>query len=320
MAGNKSKRFFCSRAFPTAFALSCLITLCLLRGDASADYLLSLLSRVLVLSVITVGAVFIFTVGAFGISLGASTLLGLSAGAAVYGATGSIALAFLTCVGVPTVACLISSMLSTLFDLPAYVTAALMLGLLGSGARVILEAHGGEIYTNLLGNNPFDTVGARLWFFLLYFALCVIIYHVTPVGKRQKALGDDRDMARLTGISRRWYVGIGFLMAGLGVGLGAFLILCSRPSITVSSVSDLGFNIIFAILLGGMSLSGGSKSRLLSSVIGSFSAIFLSEILREIFGHAPTYLGISQGIRGVILLIFMVMFARNDKKGDENAG
>ena len=320
MKENKGERSLFGLVIPIMFLLACVILLFPLRGGFSKDYLLILLSRSLVLSIITVGAVFVFTVGAFGISLGASTLFGVSLGAAVYETTGSIALSFVVSVGAPALSCVISSVLSTFFNLPAYVTAALMLALLGSAARVTLESRGGEIFTGLSGNTVFDSLRFRAIFFAFYMLLCVFLFHFCPVGRKQKALGDDRHKARLMGVSRRWYSAVAFLVAGLGVGLGAFLILCSGDSVSKSSVSDLGFNIIFAILLGGMSLSGGSGSRLSSAVMGSFSAIFISEILYEVFGHKMQYLGLSQMIRGGILLIFMVISSKNIQNGGKNAG
>ena len=285
----------------------CAISLLLIRRGMPWEYFISLISRAVVLSIITMGAVFVFTIGAFGISLGASTLMGVSFGALVYEGTDNIFLGLLACVGAPVCGCVISSALSSLFSLPPYVTAALMLGLFGSVARLILQLRGGEIVTGLGGGIWLNSPWARLLCFGLFFGFCILLYHIFPVGKRQKELGDNRDRARLLGLSRSILSLIGFFVAGLGVGIGSFLILCSFPSVDRGSVSDLGFNIIFAIILGGMSLSGGSRSHLSSAIWGSFSAIFLSEIIYAACADSPLFSGLSQIIRGGILLILMAI-------------
>lgn len=292
------------------FTLACFVALIFLRGRSTFDggYLLALASRIAVLSIITMGGVFVFTVGAFGISLGASTLLGVSVGALVYMRTQSVLLCALVCIATPVITCIVSSLLSMVFKLPAYVTAALMLSLLAASARLILDSNGGEIYTGLDRSSIFNQHSSRFICFIAYTAFCVIAYVISPVGARQKALGDNKEQARLLGISLKLYSAIGFLIAGLGVGIGAYLILCSYPSVNAGSVNDLGFNIIFAILLGGMTLDGGSQSALGAAIAGSSSAILLSEIIFHILPQGESYAAYSQIIRALILLIFMAVW------------
>lgn len=281
----------------------------LLKGGIEAEYLAYLLSRAAVLCIITLGAIIVFSLGAFGISLGVSTLVSVATGAFVYAETDSLALSFVVCLLVPVIGCLASSLLSVVFSLPAYVTAALMLGIFGSVARLVPGIEGG-IFTGLGEGSPYSSLLSRLTFLALFFIFCYVLYCILPIGKKQRAIGEDPAVARLMGISRRLYSSIGFAVAGLGVGLGGFLILCSYPSISRASVSDLGFNIIFAIILGGMSLRGGASSRLSAAVVGSMSAILLGEVIFLLMGEAKVFAPLSQIIRGTVLLIFMALSAR----------
>ena len=50
--------------------------------------------------------------------------------------------------------------------------------------------------------------------------------------------------AALTGIESNKYTIIAFVMAGLGVGLGAFLTLVYTPSVTTTTASSIGMNIL----------------------------------------------------------------------------
>lgn len=45
-------------------------------------------------------------------------------------------------------------------------------------------------------------------------------------------------------------------MAGIGVGIGAFMTLVYTPSVTTTTAGDIGMNIMVAIVFGGMPISG----------------------------------------------------------------
>ena len=171
----------------------------------------------------------------------------------------------------------------------------------------------GKIYTGL-GEGGIASLSSRFFMFFLYCVFCVVVYHFTPIGQRLKMLGDSQASARVAGISRRVYSLIGFGIAGISVGIGGFLILNSYPYVAKGSVSDLGFNIILSVVLGGMPISGGSKSRLISSVFGSFSAILLSDVINMIPVSADAVAGISQLFRAVVLICAMC-FVRDERGG-----
>ena len=85
-------------------------------------------------------------------------------------------------------------------------------------------------------------------------------------------------------------------MAGLGVGLGAFLTLVYTPSVTTTTASSIGMNIFIAIVFGGMPISGGARSRIYAALVGGFSFILLNDILELVIDGSAAY-GITQVIR-----------------------
>lgn len=302
----------------TACALSAVLFI-MSGGSIDARRVRGLISEALVLSIICMGSVFIFSSGAFGISLGASTLMGVAIGGAVYAGSDSMLAAFFACVSATVIGSISSSLLSCLFKLPKYVSAAVMLAIFGSAARAVIEMHGGAIYTGLGGGRYADSLYMRILFFVLYLLLCIIVFYILPTGKGLRLLGQDPELARLSGISRLRISLAGAAVAGLGVGLGAFLILCSYPSIDRGVTGDLGFNIIFAVLLGGMSLSGGERSRLYSAIFGAISAVLAGEVLRRAGEDIGYFSGVSQVIRAcVLLLLFVAVGTAERSEGVEN--
>lgn len=104
--------------------------------------------------------------------------------------------------------------------------------------------------------------------------------------------------AALTGIESNKYTIIAFVMAGLGVGLGAFLTLVYTPSVTTTTASSIGMNIFIAIVFGGMPISGGARSRIYAALVGGFSFILLNDILELVIDGSAAY-GITQVISAV---------------------
>lgn len=99
-------------------------------------------------------------------------------------------------------------------------------------------------------------------------------------------------------------------MAGLGVGLGAFLTLVYTPSVTTGTASSIGMNIIVAIVFGGMPISGGPRSRIYSALVGGFSYILLNNILKLLIDSNTGY-GISQIVSAVFFLAVVYVTGLN---------
>lgn len=300
-----------SQARHRVYALLPVIFLALLialsGGEAlSADKLTELLSRACVLSLAGVGAVFVFTVGAFGISLGASTLTCVIVGALTWVGTGDLLLSFLCCIGLAIFNCVLSSLLTTFCRLPPYVTAVLMLSVLFAVGRSMI---GDEPISVGLSGGALDSPTVRFFAAAIYFSVCCYLFFFTPLGSRQMLLGDDPERARLLGVERVPYGALAFLIAGVGVGACAFLILCSQDAVIFSVTSDLGINIILAILLGGMPLSGGIESSPLAAVVGSLSTVMIDDLLFYLLYGFESRDAVAQVIKAVIVLVLVIVLS-----------
>ena len=75
----------------------------------------TIVNQAIVLVLVATGAIFIFTLGSFDISLGASTLFSATLGIIVYIATGSLFALFITCIAVAVACSLLNSILSSVF-------------------------------------------------------------------------------------------------------------------------------------------------------------------------------------------------------------
>ena len=276
-------------------------------------YLKKILNEGVVLAVVATGAIFIYALGSFDISLGASTLFSATMGVMAYNASGSFGLMIAVIFGVSVGCSLLSSVLASVFHIPVFVTTVAMMSVLSAVAGQIISVNGGAlggigIPSELV--KPLDNVPFKLSMLLAYAALCIFVFNFTKIGRRLKFQGGNSVCAKLSGIQVNKYAIIAFVMAGIGVGLGAFLTLVYTPSVTATTAGGIGMNVIVAIVFGGMPISGGPRSRIYSALMGGFSYILLNNILKMVVSGNTGY-GVSQIVSAVFFLIVVFVTGLN---------
>lgn len=270
----------------------------------------AIVNQSVILAIVATGAIFIFTLGSFDISLGASTLVSACAGGLIYNATGSVWLMLAACVAVSLIASLISSVLGSIFNLPVFVTTVAMMSVLSAVSEMLITGKGGN-QIRITGLSGLENIWLKLIFLAVFAALCVFVFEFTKIGRRQKALGGNPVCAKLTGISVKKYAILAFIMAGIGIGLGGFLTAIRASTITSGTASDIGMNIFIAIVFGGMPISGGPRSRIYAAIIGSFSIRILSQILTMLLAAVPGANGIAQIVRALFFLAMVYLASIN---------
>lgn len=276
----------------------------LTKGYRLDMYLKIIFNEGVVLAVVATGATFIYTLGSFDISLGASTLFSAVLGIMTYNKTESLGLMLLVILGVAVACSLASSLLASVFNLPVFVTTVAMMSVLSVISAQIISTNGGALGGISIPSSvvaPFDPIWVKIVILAVFVLFCVFVFNFTKVGRRQKFLGGNPVCAKLTGISLNKYAIIAFVVAGIGVGIGAFLTLVYTPSVTAGTAGSIGMNIIVAIVFGGMPISGGPRSKIYAAITGGFSYIILNNILKIMIDSNAGY-GISQIVSAVFFL------------------
>ena len=276
-------------------------------------YLKIVFNEGVVLAVVATGAVFIYTLGSFDISLGASTLFSATLGVMTYNATQSLPLMILVIFGVAVGCSLLSSVLASVFHIPVFVTTVAMMSVLSAIAAQIITTNGGAVGGISIPSalvKPLDNMGFKIAVLAVFWLICFFVFDFTKIGRRQKFLGGNPVCAQLTGIQVNKYAIIAFVMAGIGVGLGAFLTLVYTPSVTATTAGSIGMNIVVAIVFGGMPISGGPRSRIYSALVGGFSYILLNNILKLLIDSNIGY-GVSQIVSAVFFLAVVYVTGLN---------
>lgn len=282
--------------------------------DINVSYgMRSIVNQSVIVATVATGAIFIYTLGSFDISLGASVAVSALLGGMAYNATGNLFIMLLVNIGVAIFVALFNSVLASVFNLPVFVTTIAMLSVLNALVQVLIRINntGAEIAVPRDAVAALNTVGFKILVLALFFLFCLFIFNFTKVGRKQKLLGGNPVCARLTGISGKKMAIIAFAISGLGAGLGAFLSTIYAPTLTRNTGSSIGMDVIIAIVFGGMPVSGGARSKITAAVIGAFSMTLLSQIMTLLNLNS----GIGQMVKAVIflLVVFIATFNQRGK-------
>ena len=281
--------------------------------DANVAYgLKAVVNQSVVVALVATGAVFIYTLGSFDISLGAATGVSALLGAMAYNATGSLIAMFLVCVGVALLIGFINSSLASVFNLPIFVTTVAMMSVLSAFMLILigLNGAGDTIKVKAKAVKPLDNIPFKVAVLIAYVALCWFVFTLLPVGRQSKFIGGNPVCAKLSGISAKRMAVVAAMISAVGIGLGAFLTIVYAPTLNKDAASSIGMDVIIAIVFGGMPVSGGPRSRITAAVVGAFSMGFLTQIMTMLNLGS----GFGQMVKAVIFLT-VVFIAMGDQRG-----
>ena len=153
--------------------------------------------------------------------------------------------------------------------------------------------------------SKYNTLPFMLTFTVIIFVVAYLVFTYTGLGSRLKAIGAGETAARFAGIRVETTKILVFVAAGCITGLAAFVNAIKVGSVTSTAGNQLETQILIALVLGGMPISGGAKVRFENIVVGSLLYIVLNSGL-TMMGFTTQMM---QLIQGVVFLIFVAVFA-----------
>ena len=134
---------------------------------------------------------------------------------------------------------------------------------------------------------------------VIFYVIATVIFNFGVFGKGAKIVGGNPRAGEQTGISASKIKLYSFLLGAVGIALTAIVILLRSKSVNASTATTLGMDMMVAIVLGGMPLSGGAKSKISASLIGAAIITVLNNGLMVIGVDS----GSIQLVRGILFLI-----------------
>ena len=155
----------------------------------------------------------------------------------------------------------------------------------------------------------YDSWAVKLPVLITVVFLAWLIFEKTGFGKGDRAAGGNTYAALQSGIKVNFVKFAGYLVSAVTVGIAAFFSLLRAGSVTTSTGQGLEMNIITALVLGGVSLSGGTKTKMINAVLGAVMVI----LLRNALIVTGVNERIVEGIQGVALLLLVFLTYSRDK-------
>ena len=132
-----------------------------------------------------------------------------------------------------------------------------------------------------------------------------VLFRFTKFGTYLKAIGAGEKAAMFSGIRTDRVKFLIYVLAGAITGFAAFINVIKVGSVTSSGGNQLETQILIALVLGGMPISGGAKVRFENIIVGSMLYVVLNSGL-TMMGFTTQMM---QLIQGVIFLVFVAIFA-----------
>ncbi len=267
----------------------------------------SILSQLTPLIILCVGMVFVFAHGNFDISAGA--VLALSALISIFiingmGCTaGGVVVALLASIALCEVFYLFNIFISIKFRIMSTIgSLAIMFTARGVVTYLVSQTMSGY----KLNDTSVLALFREQWFMVICILLVAVIgwlvFSFTSFGKYDKAIGDNPLSAMQSGAKVNKVKYISYAIAGALVALASMFYLSRTNSVTQNFGQGREMDIMIALILGGMLLSGGSKSRMSAAIVGSLTYVILTNGLSQL-GLADAYVLIIKSV------IFIVMIA-----------
>ena len=148
----------------------------------------------------------------------------------------------------------------------------------------------------------YDSTGFKVACTVVVLVIGFIAFRYTKFGTYLKAIGAGEKAAMFSGIRTDRMKFLMYVLAGALTGFAAFINVIKVGSVTSSGGNQLETQILIALVLGGMPISGGAKVRFENIVVGSLLYVVLNSGL-TMMGFSTQMM---QLIQGVVFLIFGV--------------
>ena len=137
---------------------------------------------------------------------------------------------------------------------------------------------------------------------IVMFVVGGIVLHRSAFGRKVYVIGDNAEVARFSGINVARMKVLLFTTSGLVAGLAGVLFAARLGSVRANVGEGFELDIITMVLLGGVSIFGGS-----GSMVGVGLAVCIVLNLRNGLGLANVEANTQTGIIGALLIVSVLV-------------
>lgn len=280
-----------------------------MKGESiwSGDKLSTLIGDVIVTALMAVGAVFIYSLGNMDVSIGRQVGLYSTMLVLIGNATGSLLPGILACIVVAVIIGIINGAAGELLHMYSVISSVVFMMVI-SGITTI-------IYSNV-GSKNIILSGVDLSFFRSPVNMVIVLvieylvigyfFYFTKYGKYARAIGANQTAAAQSGVNIIKYRVIPYIFLAFCLVTASLFQMGYTGAASDATGTGFEMNVMVSLILGGMPLKGGMKSRLSCAVIGALTFSLLAVGL-PIIG-VPTRMTFM--IKAIIFLVVVLITCR----------
>lgn len=240
----------------------------------SKENLSNLINQCFTLVMVSIGGAFVYAHGGSDMSIAATCGCGQLVAAWLLTSVGlPLWVCVLACIAITIIGACMTAGIGLIFGVPVFI-----------GSMCIRSVFNGILSSATSGAQLFVPQSAYPYMnsTLLKFAVLLVmilfgyyLFEHTPLGKQDKAIGGNENTAYQAGINVRAVKLMAYILIGLCVGIAAVFQMFRSGSVTAQSGTGLEFNLMLAVILGGMPMRGGEKCRFMAAVLGAVTVAVL---------------------------------------------
>lgn len=271
----------------------------------------NLVEQCFTVSVVAVGATFVYTAGCMDISVGA--VMAVAELAVVYMMNSAVnfpaPVLILAAVAICVACMTVNGLIVAYLRVPALVGTLCTMNICTGILTTAVSKK--DLYIPYFDYAYLNSALVKGIVLAAVVGIGLLLFHKTALGRELKAIGGSQVATRQSGIDYRKVIVLGYVCLGVYLGIAAFFSIVRVGVLAGSTGNGLGLNILVAIVLGGFPLSGGANSRVIGVVTGALTVTVLSNGL-ALMGVSAN---ITLFIKGILFLgIVAVSYDRSRGK------
>lgn len=277
-----------AHAYDAAAYVGLILTLILFFAFSGGNLMYNLtttLQTVAPYSIIALGAVFVYSMGNMDVSVGQQVGVYAILMILITNRIGNLTGLFVSFVVILVLALICGAFngaVAVWLGLPSIVTSLFLMFFFGGAQLLLMESTGNSTIGIDVAIKPVD----RNAYTVLLVALVIIVaiattyfFNHTMLGRYSKAIGaNERTTAQAGANLIKWKI-LAYMYFGATIAIGSYALLSKSNSAGMGSGSGFAMDIMICLILGGMPLSGGMRSKVRSALIGTFTYTLLSSDL-----------------------------------------
>jgi len=259
-------------------------------------------------AIVALGMTLVIVTGEIDVSVGSN--VGLCAASLAVAIEQGLPLeaAMLAAMAAGTLAGLFNGVMVAYAGLPSLVVTLGTLALYRGTALIMLKERGVHSFPEWYQSLGFETIAetpvpwSSIIFVLLFLGFAVFL-HTTRWGRALYAIGNNREAARFSGIDvRRVILGV-FVTSGVMCSIAAIVLTAYLASARADTATGLELPVITAVVLGGVSIFGGS-----GTLVGVLLALLVLAFVQNALGLAGVTPEAQQIVTGAVLIVTLTLF------------